>query len=287
MMSGFVIGIILLSSLLHASWNALVKAGEDKWLTPAVICAFSAIFGLIAAIILPLPLSHHWPWIIASGCLHLTYFTLLVIAYGLGDFSRVYPIARGTSPLLVFIAAGPVLGESLKVESGLAIMLVVVGVMSLAWDRNLFIKKQGKAVLYAILTGAAIAAYSITDASGLRIMSNDIEHATFVYLAWIMIVACVPFVLVVGYIRWGKITPYLISYGLRGSGGALFALISYALILWAYSKAPAAPVAAIRETGVIFAAIIGALTLREKFGIRQIPAAILVTLGAAGLHLTN
>ena len=116
-------------------------------------------------------------------------------------------------------------------------------------------------------------------------MSADIGSATIVYLAWIMIVACVPFVAAVGYWRWRQLGPYLRNYGGRGAGGAAFALASYALVLWAYNQAPAAPIAALRETGVIFAAFIATLVLGEAFGRRRIPAAILVAAGAAGLHL--
>ncbi|NKB47823.1 MAG: EamA family transporter [Alphaproteobacteria bacterium] len=281
-MSGLVIG-----ALLHASWNALVKAGGDRWLTPALIAGFSALFAVAALPFLPLPLPHHWPWIIASGLLHLTYFTLLIVAYGHGDFGRVYPIARGTAPLLVFAAAGPVLGESLSLGATLAVAAIALGVLSLAWERGLLAGGHGKAVFYALLTGVAIAGYSLVDAAGIRAMSADIATATFVYLAWIMIVACVPFMVVVGYMRWGQIGPYLRSYGGRGAGGAAFALASYALILWAYSQAPAAPVAAVRETGVIFAALIATLVLGEKFGRRRVPAALLVAAGAAALHLAT
>ncbi|NNE85890.1 MAG: EamA family transporter [Alphaproteobacteria bacterium] len=286
-MSSLVIGAVLLGALLHASWNALVKAGGDRWLTPALIAGFSALFAVIAIPFLPLPQPHHWPWIIGSGLLHLTYFTLLIVAYGHGDFGRVYPIARGTAPLLVFAAAGPLLGESLSLTSAIAVAVIAVGVMSLAWERGLLAGGHGKAVFYAVLTGIAIAGYSLVDAAGIRAMSADIVTATFVYLAWIMIVACVPFIAVVGYMRWGQIGTYLRHNGGRGAGGAAFALASYALILWAYSQAPAAPVAAVRETGVIFAALIATLVLGEKFGARRVPAALLVAAGAAGLHLAT
>ncbi len=286
-MSGIVIGAVLLGALLHASWNALVKAGGDRWLTPALIAGFSALFGLAVIPFLPFPQSHHWPWIIASGLLHLTYFTLLVIAYGHGDFGRVYPIARGTAPLLVFAAAGPFLGESLSVGTAIAVTVIAIGVMSLAWERGLLTGGHGKAVVYALLTGTAIAGYSLVDAAGIRVMAADYSTATFVYLAWIMIVACVPFFAVVAYVRWSQIGPYLRTYGKRGIGGSVFALASYALILWAFTQAPAAPVAAVRETGVIFAALIATLVLGESFGKRRVPAAILVAAGAAGLHLAT
>jgi drug/metabolite transporter (DMT)-like permease len=284
-MSGIVIGAVLLGALLHASWNALVKAGGDLWLTPALIAGFSALFALAVVPFLPLPQPHHWPWIIASGVLHLTYFTLLVVAYGHGDFGRVYPIARGTAPLLVFAAAGPFLGETLSPGTTVAVAAIAIGVLSLAWERGLLAGGHGKAVFYALLTGTAIAAYSLIDAAGIRVMTADFTTAIFVYLAWIMIVACVPFIAVVGYMRRGHIGPYLRAYGGRGAAGAAFALAAYGLVLWAYAQAPAAPVAAVRETGVIFAALIATLVLGESFGRRRVPAAVLVAAGAAGLHL--
>ncbi len=284
-MSGIVIGAVLLGALLHASWNALVKAGGDLWLTTALIAGFSAFFALAAVPFLPLPLAHHWPWIIASGLLHLTYFTLLVIAYGHGDFGRVYPIARGTAPLLVFAAAGPFLGETLSASTAFAVVAIAIGILSLAWERGLLAGGHGKAVVYALLTGTAIAAYSLVDAAGIRVMTADVANATVAYLAWIMIVACVPFVAIVSYMRWGHLGSYLRTYGGHGAAGAAFALAAYGLVLWAYAQAPAAPVAALRETGVIFAALIATLVLGEKFGRRRVPAAVLVAAGAAGLHL--
>lgn len=278
---------MLLGALLHASWNALVKAGGDRWLTPALIAGFSLVFAAFSAVLLPLPQAHHWPWIIASGLLHLTYFTLLVIAYGHGDFGRVYPIARGTAPLLVFAAAGPLLGDTMSEGAAVCVAIIALGILSLSWERGLLRGGRGKAVFYALLTGVAIAGYSLVDAGGMRLIAGDIGPATFVYLSWIMIVACLPFILVVGLWRRRQILPYLRTHGWRGAGGAAFALASYALVLWALTQAPAAPVAAVREIGVIFAALIATLVLGEPFGKKRIPAAILVAAGAAGLHLVT
>ncbi|MBI37696.1 MAG: hypothetical protein CL568_08955 [Alphaproteobacteria bacterium] len=286
-MSELVIGAVLIGALLHASWNALVKVGGDRWLSPALIAGFSAVFGMTLIALMPMPHPEHWPWLIVSGSLHLTYFTLLVISYGIGDFGRVYPIARGTAPLFVCIAAGPFLDESLSTMEVISVSIIAIGVMSLSLEQDLIKKQHRKVVIYALLTGISLAAVTLVDASGIRIMSSSIKEAPLVYLAWIMTISCVPFVSVVTYFRRKQILRYLRSYGGRGAIGATFALASYALILWAFSEAPASSVAAIRETGVIFAAIISAFFLGESYWRRRIPAAILVAIGAAGLHLAN
>ena len=286
-MSATVIAVVLLAALFHASWNALVKAGGDRWLTTMLITGGGALIAGIAVPFLPLPAPHHWPWLVASGLLHLVYFALLVFAYGHRDFGQVYPIARGSAPLLVFVVAGPALGDAVSTGTAIGIVAIAAGVMGLAWRGVPFAADHARATVYALLTGGAIASYTIVDVAGVRIMSADLPAAAITYLAWMMIVTGIPFAAVVGWRRRAEIAGQLRQHALPGIGGAALALASYGIVLWAFAQAPAAPVAALRETGVVFAALIATLVLGERFGRHRIPAAIIGAAGAAGIHFAG
>lgn len=282
-----VVGAVLLSAVLHAGWNAIVKVGGDRWLVPGTIMAVSGLYGALGAAFLPMPMPHHWPWLVASGLLHATYLATLSLAFSVGDFGRVYPIARGTAPLLVFAASAPILGQPVTWQMAACILAIALGIVSLARQRRLPASgaEDRRAVPYALATGALIAAYSLVDAAGIRVLARDIEPAAPTYLCWIMVFAAIPFTAAVVHQRGRAIGPFLRTNGLKGAASAVIAMGSYGLVIWALAQAAAAPVAALRETSVVFGALIAAFVLRERFGMRRIVAAIAVAAGAAGLHL--
>ncbi|MBN43609.1 MAG: EamA family transporter [Alphaproteobacteria bacterium] len=275
---------VIVSALMHASWNALVKAGDDGWLTGAVISGFAATAALIVAVLfVPWPEPHHWPWLIGSGILHAGYFVLLMCAYTYGDLGKVYAIARGTAPLVIVALAGPIVGDTPGWPEVAAILLLVASVFALTFEPGKLATADFKAVILAILTGSMIAAYSLFDAVGIRTIGPEIDYAAITYGSWLMIFTSVPVLAIALTIRRGRIFPYMRTNMIKGAIGGVVAVGSYMLILFAFANASVAAVAALRETGVVFAALIGTFILGERLGARRIPAAILVALGAGAL----
>jgi drug/metabolite transporter (DMT)-like permease len=275
---------VVLSALMHASWNALVKGGDDGWLTGALISAFAAAAALIVAVAFaPWPAPHHWPWLIGSGAIHAGYFLLLMSAYTYGDLGKVYAIARGTAPLVIVALAGPLVGDAPGWQEIAAILVLVLGVVTLTFEPGKFATADLKAVVLAVLTGSMIAAYSLFDAIGIRTIGPEIEYAAITYGSWLMIFAAIPILTVVFTIRRGRIITHMRANALKGAVGGIIAVGSYMLILFAFANASVASVAALRETGVVFAALIGTFILGERLGRRRIPAAILVAVGAGAI----
>lgn len=275
---------VVLSALMHASWNALVKGGDDGWLTGAMISGFAAAGALIVAVaFVPWPAPHHWPWLVGSGALHASYFILLVSAYAHGDLGKVYAIARGTAPLIIVALAGPLTGDVPGWQEIAAILVLVAGVIALTFEPGKFATADLKAIVLALLTGTMIAAYSLFDTIGIRTLGPEIEYAAIVYVCWLMIFTAIPVLAVAFAVRRGRIITYMRANALKGIAGSTVAVGSYALILFAFEEAPVASVAALRETGVVFAALIGTFLLGERLGKRRIPAAILVAIGASAL----
>jgi drug/metabolite transporter (DMT)-like permease len=275
---------VVLSALMHASWNALVKGGTDGWLTGAMIAGFAAAGALIVAVaFVPWPAPHHWPWLIGSGALHAGYFVLLVSAYAHGDLGKVYAIARGTAPLIIVALAGPLVGDVPGWQEIAAITVLVTGVVALTFEPGKFATADLKAIVLALLTGGMIAAYSLFDTIGIRTVGPEIEYAAIVYVCWLMIFTAIPVLAIAFALRRGRIITYMRANALKGIAGSTVAVGSYALILFAFENAPVASVAALRETGVVFAALIGTFFLGDRLGKRRIPAAILVAVGASAL----
>jgi uncharacterized membrane protein len=212
--------------------------------------------------------------------LHNVYFLTLLRTYRDGDLSQVYPIARGTAPPLVALLAATLAGEDLRHGQWLGVALVSLGVLSLALDRRLLRDGQVKSVLYALMTAGLIALYTVVDAIGLR-------HAesVFGYIYWLIALSGVPFVAVVATLRAGRLRALPARAWARGGVAGLLAVVSYSALLWALSLGAIAAVAALRETSVIFAVVIGAIVLNEPFGGRRITAAAVVGAGAVALNL--
>ena len=275
---------VILSALMHASWNALVKGGDDGWLTGALITAFAAAAALIVAVVFaPWPAAHHWPWLMGSGALHAGYFLLLMSAYTYGDLGKVYAIARGTAPLVIVALAGPLVGDTPSWQEVAAILVLVTGVVALTFEPGKFATADFKAIILAVLTGSMIADYSLFDTLGIRTIGPELEYAAITYTSWLMIFTAIPVLAVVFTIRRGRIAPYLRANAIKGAVGGIIAVTSYMLILFAFANASVASVAALRETGVVFAALIGTFILGERLGKRRIPAAIMVAVGAGAI----
>ncbi len=271
--------LVLLAAVLHATWNALVKAGTDRLVTIAIVMVTASVPALFALPFLPFPAAAAWPYLIASVAIHLVYFLALVYAYEHGDLSQVYPIARGTAPMLVALGAWLLAGEALSPYEIAGVLVVSAGIISLAWRRGIRPPQETKAIGFALLTALTIGTYSVSDGLGVRAAGN-----AFSYIAWLFFVSGIPIFLIALWRRRGRLRAAFGPALGPGIGGGLVAGTAYGFVIWAMSVAPMAHIVALRETSVLIAAGIGTLVLKEPFGKHRIAAAAVIASGAALLN---
>ena len=267
---------VLVAAVTHATWNAIAHGIKDQTLAFALIGVGGVAVSIPLVIVAALPRSSSWPYLLASVGIHVFYNLLLMRCYRLGEFSQVYPLARGTSPLVVTILAAIFVHEHLAFAqvAGVVVVSAGLGVLVLAGRR------PGRAAFAAAVgTGLTIAAYTTVDGVGVRLSASPVG-----YIGWLMVLEslCVPmFALARRRDVVLKQRPRVLLAGL--AAGAL-SVLAYGLVLWAQTRGALAPIAALRETSVIFGAIIGSLVFREPFGRARITATVVV---AAGIVLLN
>jgi drug/metabolite transporter (DMT)-like permease len=278
-METLVVLLVLLSALLHASWNAFLHLSEDRvWLLGMMAIPYIAV-SAVGVSVLPMPAPAAWPYIIASVVLEFGYLLALIRAYKSGDFGQIYPIARGLSPMLVFAGALLFAHEALRPLAALGVALVSLGIVSLAFRRGM--RFSGESVPFALLTGLFISAYSVVDGIGARVAGNGLSYIMWVYLIW-----NIPQFLLAWHWRGGAKGLFIGRAAVfKGIASGVLALSAYCLIIEAYRYLPIAMVSALREMSSIFAVLIGWLFMREKLTPRRIAACALVTLGAVLIRL--
>ena len=278
-MSLVVIAAVLCGALLHALWNTLAKRNAGR-AGDAVVVGIMA--GLPAALSLPfieLPHSAAWPQIIASALIHVAYFKVLAGAYRGGDLSVAYPLMRGLPPLVVAVAAIFLFAETLSLAAWSALLVLISGVLLLGLEGLKGGALSASAARYVVLQIAIIVLYTLVDASGVRAAGN-----AWSYIAWMFALTSL-----------GLLPVSLASLravaleGTRATGialiGGVFTLGSYGIALWAMTRAPVALVAALRETSILFGAMLSVWLLRERFGARRWIAVLMVLAGVAGMRL--
>src|SRR5258708_29621783 len=243
---------VLGAALLHAGWNALLKSSTDKQLDTVAISVGAGIVGLAVAVWLPPPAEQSWPWLAASTAVHILYFAFLAGAYRWGDLSYVYPIMRGGGPVIVALAGAAAFGEVLPAAPTIGVALVCTGIVAFASG-----KADRRATLFAIANAAVIAAYTLIDAKGARASGSPIA-----YTMWFFVANAVVIYAYGGLRRGAEVPRYLARNWHRLLIGAVLTTVSYAIALWAMTRAPVALVAVLRETSGIFAAVLRALFLR-------------------------
>jgi drug/metabolite transporter (DMT)-like permease len=271
---------VLFAAVLHALWNSIVKSGADKFAAAAIVCLWCGLIALGAAAPLPAPAPASWPFILASAVTHVVYFLLVGRLYRHADLSAAYPIMRGAAPLLTAIGAWLYLGESLDLAAAGGVALLIGGVFWMAVEG---VRRGGVdrgALLAALANSAVIALYSVIDGVGARLSG----HA-FAYNAWADAMSAVLFAPVILLLRGPGFAALLVREWRRGLIGGASALFAYAIVVWAMTQAPIGLVAALRETSVIFAAMIGAIVLRENFKAPRYAAAAFIAAGVIVLRL--
>lgn len=278
-----IIGLLLLAALMHASWNAILKSDQsDRLATFGVIMTTGTVMGLCAVPFLPWIEPAAWKYLVASVLIHVLYYTFLLKAYSYGDLSHTYPIARGLGPLLVALVSGRFIGEHLRSQDIVGVVLLSFGLIALAMPlRNVVPRpggRHGLATLFAVLTGVTIAGYIIADGLGVRAAGPTFEHRLS-YIAWLCVVEG-PWLLVLAIvIRPGTVWSHLRRTWWRGVIGGTIANIGYGIAIYALVLGPMAHVAALRETSVLFGALMGTLLLGEPFGVRRVAAAFVIVVG--------
>ncbi|HTF35174.1 MAG TPA: EamA family transporter [Myxococcota bacterium] len=271
--------LVLFAALLHATWNALVKVSDDKLAMLTLVILGGALCMALAVAFVPIPDRAAWPFLAFASLLHVSYNVSLVRAYQQGDLSRVYPIARGAAPGFVAAGAWAAAGEALAPVEIAGILLLSLGIMSLALEPELAADARRGAVGWSLLTAAWIGTYSVCDGMGVRRTSNPLS-----FIAWLMLLDALPMMLVAFWLRRGRVWASFRPHLATGLPGGAVAALAYGIVLWAMRHGRIAHVAALRETSVVVAAGIGTVVLGEPFGRRRVVAACLVAAGAALLQ---
>ena len=278
-----IIGLLLMAALMHASWNAILKSDQsDRLATFGVIMTTGTVMGLCAVPFLPWIEPAAWKYLAASVLIHVLYYTFLLKAYSYGDLSHTYPIARGLGPLLVALVSGRFIGEHLRPQDIAGVLLLSFGLIALAMPlRNVVPRpgsRHGLATLFAVLTGFTIAAYIIADGLGVRSAGPTFQHRLS-YIAWLCVVEG-PWLLVLAIVlRPGTVWAHLRRTWWRGAIGGVIANVGYGIAIYALVLGPMAHIAALRETSVLFGALMGTLLLGEPFGLRRMAAAFVIVVG--------
>lgn len=264
--------MVLAAALLHAVWNALVKVNGDRLVIVAVIMSSQALICLFLLPFAGLPAVDAWPYLLGSAVLHNAYCLFLVTAYRYGDLSHVYPIARGSAPLIVAVVSAVVVGEYLSRQAALAVLLVTLGVMSLALTRGASGLREARAVLFALGTGVFIASYTVVDGMGAR--TNGDAH---VYTCWLLALHGIPFAVLTVWLRKRRVVSQVRRVWRVGLSAGIASMVAYWIVIWAMTLAPFALVSALRETSVVFAVLFGVVFLKERLDVARL-ASIAATL---------
>ncbi|MGD9816573.1 MAG: EamA family transporter [Hyphomonadaceae bacterium] len=263
----------LSSALIHASWNAALKGGRDRVADAFLIAVGGILTWLVVAALIGAPRSEAWPYLAASVLIHLVYWFALFSAYDVGDMSHVYTLSRGSAPLLVAIGAALTVQEIPPPMKALGMGFVSLGVLLVGASP----RAPLKATLWALGIGVCIASYSLVDALGARVAGDAVT-----YVAWTSGVMGIP---MIAFTLWRRGGRQLLSDAsvapLRGIFIGIISFAGYGLVLWAQTIAPIAQVTALRETSVVFGALIAFVFLRERLGARRWLGAAVVAAGAA------
>ncbi len=276
---GLTISLVLFAALLHASWNALTKASGDPFVNVAVVTTTGGVLALPWMFALPVPTGETWIWLGFSALIHYVYQFSLARMYQLGDLSQVYPIARGLAPLGVAGLAALFAREHLALHQTLGLVLASSAIIVLGRSGQRRPSNRG-AVGMALLTALLIGTYTYSDAQGVRSVDRPER-----FIAWSFFLGCVPFALTTIAIRRRAGLIALRRDGLRAVGGGVMATIGYGIALWAMSRAPMASIASLRESSVLFAALLGTRLLGESFGRTRVVAAMLLVAGLVLVQL--
>ena len=275
LMENVVFLAVLFAAACHAGWNALIKVGLDPLSTTTLISIGSAIVALVLVPFVGLPAWGAWPWLSASVAIHLIYFASLIESYRTGDLGQVYPIARGSAPLMTAAATTVIVGERLSLVGWTGILALVAGVLLLSarGGRDLAVVDR-RAIGFALFTAITVCGYSVVDGIGARASTNPTAYSVWLFLGIALVM--VPYAL---YRDGRDVIPAMHLYWRRGLAGGALQFLSYGIAIWAMTIVPIAVVAALRETSVLFGAAIAVVVLKEPLRTVRVVAALMIVCG--------
>ena len=278
---------VLCGAMLHASWNALIKAGHDKAVDTALVHILGALVALPFLLWVGPPPAGAWPYIAASLVIHIGYYIALVGAYRHGELGLTYPIMRGFAPLLVALTSSALIGEAPSPGAWLGIVgiAVDVGLVGLAHPGEAL--HHRKALAFAFANAAIIALYTVVDGRGVRV-SVGYDNGALRYVMMLFVLDGIAYPSLVWLRRSQAQRAQIMAYARQrwpiATLGGSASIGSYAIALWAMTRAPIASVAALRETSVLFAALLGTVLLKERFGLQRAFGTAVIVAGVVALR---
>lgn len=265
---------VVLAAAMHAGWNAVIKSGSDPFATVTHISMVSGAIALMLLPLVPMPGPEAWIWLAASIAIHTAYRLLLINAYRLGDLTHVYPIARGAAPLITAAATWLLIAETIPTTGYAAVVALSFGVFLMSLKGGRLGNLEAKATLFALLSATSTSAYTLVDGIGARANGSGVGFAIWMFVGNAIAMQ------VVALARRGP----AVWVGVRGSwrpalSGAVLSMTAYGIVIWAMTRAPIALVASLRETSVLFAALIGIIVLREPVTRWRVMAALSIAGG--------
>ena len=273
-MTPFVLVCVMCAAVLHASWNAVLRGGSDRlWSMTLMMIAITCVTA-ITLVFVPWPNAASWPYVIASAIIHTGYNLSLVRTYRSGDLGQTYPVSRGSSPVLVALGAAVFAHEILGFVSWIGIALVCGGIVSLAFQGH---RVRADFLPAAFTTGVLIGAYTVVDGIGVRVSGNSLAYTTSMFLLWSITMPAIY------YAMRGKPPSYTRLQTWMALTGGIVSILAYGIVIWAMQYDPMGVISALRETSVVYAAIIGRLFLNERLSTRRITSCVAIAMGAACL----
>jgi drug/metabolite transporter (DMT)-like permease len=273
-MTPLVLACVVCAAVLHAGWNAVLRGGRDRLWSMTLMMVAVAVASAGALVFLPWPNAASWPYAIASAVIHTGYNLSLVRTYRSGDLGQTYPISRGSSPVLVALGAAAFAQETLRPAAIVGIGLVCGGILSLAYQGR---RVRTDFLPAACVTGILIGAYTVVDGIGVRLSGNSLSYAAVMFLLWSLTMPPI-------YVAMRGVPPaYTRVQTAMALGGGLVSIAAYGIVIWAMQFGAMGVVSAMRETSVVYAALIGWFFLGEELSSRRIASCLAVAAGAACL----
>jgi drug/metabolite transporter (DMT)-like permease len=274
-MTAFVLSYVMCAAVLHAGWNAALRGGSDPlWSMTLMMIAVTCV-SAATLVFVPWPNAASWPYVMASAIIHTLYNLSLVRTYRSGDLGQTYPVSRGSSPALVALGAAVFAHETLNVLSVFGIALVSAGILSLAFFQGTTVRASFLPA--AFTTGVLIGAYTVVDGIGVRLSGNSLAYANSMFLLWSMTMPGIFFAM------RGTPPAYTKVQTLVGLSGGIVSIIAYGIVIWAMQYGAMGVVSALRETSVVYAAIIGRVFMQETLTARRMASCLAIAAGAACL----
>ena len=272
-MSLTVLLAVLGAALLHAGWNAIIKTGLSKQTSMFLLSVGHAAIGFGVALTKPFPVAEAWPWLLASGLIHMAYQLFLAFAYEQGDLSRVYPLARGAAPMMVLVVSVLFLSDPMGVMDYVGVLVLGLGIAFMA--RGVFTNGESRRLLpFAFGSAMATAGYTLADGLGARVAGDPLQ-----YVGWLMMLSALFYTPAAIALRGVEVIRASTRDWVMGMIAAAASFAAYAIAVWAMTVAPLALVAALRETSILFAVLLGWLLFGDRMDRGKIIAAVLIVSG--------